>query len=71
MPAQAAKQSPPSVPVTVRSSPAAAAAATPWLPRMSTAAAAPTVGPTGSCPSVTSAISTAVASSSEASTPTA
>src|SRR5688500_19014454 len=38
---------------------------------MSTAAAAPTLGPTGSWPSVTSAIRTAVASSSEASTPTA
>jgi hypothetical protein len=47
-PAHAAKDSPPTVPVTVSSTPAAAAAATPSLPRMSTAAAAPTLGPTGS-----------------------
>ena len=36
------------VPVTVINTPAAAAAATPSDPRMSTAAAAPTLGPTGS-----------------------
>jgi hypothetical protein len=59
------------VPVTVISTPAAAAAATPSLPRMSTAAAAPTLGPTGSWASVTTAISTAIASKNEASTPTA
>ena len=47
-PAHAAKHSPPTVPVTVIRTPAAAAAATPSLPRMSTAAAAPTPGPTGS-----------------------
>ena len=38
---------------------------------MSTAAAAPTLGPTGSWPSVTTAMSTAIASKNEASTPTA
>jgi hypothetical protein len=59
------------VPVTVRSTPAAAAAATPSLPRISTAAAAPTLGPTGSWLSVTTAIRTAIASKNEASTPTA
>jgi hypothetical protein len=59
------------VPVAVKSTPAAAAAATPSLPRMSTAAAAPTLGPTGSWPSVTTAIKTAIASKKEASTPTA
>ena len=47
-PAHAAKHSPPIVPVTVIRTPAAAAAATPSLPRMSTDAAAPTLGPTGS-----------------------
>jgi hypothetical protein len=40
-PAQAANPRPPSVPVTVSRTPAAAAAATPSWPRMSTAAAAP------------------------------
>jgi hypothetical protein len=47
-PAYPAKHSPPTVPVTVIRTPAAAAAATPSLPRMSTAAAAPALGPTGS-----------------------
>ena len=47
-PAHAAKHSPPTIPGAVISTPAAAAAATPSLPRMSTAAAAPTLGPTGS-----------------------
>ena len=59
------------MPVTVSSTPAAAAAATPSPPRISTAAAAPTLGPTGSWPRVTTAISTAIASKNEAWTPTA
>ena len=47
-PAQPAKHSPPIVPVTVSSTPAAATAATPSLPRIRIAAVAPTVGPIGS-----------------------
>ena len=50
------KISPPTVPVTVMMTPAAAAAATPCRPRMSTAAAAPAPGPAGSCPSPTTAM---------------
>src|SRR4051812_250663 len=70
-PAQQANPSAPAVPVAVISTPAAADAATPSLPRIRTAAAAPTAGPTGSWPSVTTAISTAIASKNDASTPTA
>ena len=66
--AHAAKQSAPTVPVTVSRTPAAAVAATPPAPRMRTTAAAPTLGPIGSWLSVTIAIRTAVASKSEAST---
>src|SRR4051794_4432573 len=43
--ARAANVRPPIVPVAVDSSPAAATAATPWWPRISTAAAAPVLGP--------------------------
>ena len=50
------------MPVAVSSTPAAVAAATPCGPRISTAAAAPTLSPNGSWPSETTAISTAIAS---------
>ena len=68
---QEANRSPPAVPVAVSSKPAAAAAATPCGPRISTLAAAPTLSPKGSWPSVTTAINTAIASNTDASTPTA
>jgi hypothetical protein len=59
------------VPVAVSSTPAAAASAGPFPPRMTTTAAAPTLGPIGSWLSVTIAIRTAIASSTDACTPTA
>ncbi len=59
------------VPVAVSRSPAATAAATPCGPMMSTAAPAPAVGPMGSWPRMTTAMSTAIASKTEALTPTA
>jgi hypothetical protein len=59
------------VPVAVSSTPAAAASATPPEPRITTTAAAPTLGPTGSWLSSTIAISTAVASNTLAGTPSA
>ncbi len=59
------------MPVAVSSTPAAVAAATPCGPRISTAAAAPTLNPNGSWPSETTAMSTATASKTDASTPTA
>src|SRR4051812_2041868 len=52
------------------SAPAAAAPATSTRPRIGTAAAAPTLGPTGSWPSETTAMSTAIESNSDACTPT-
>ena len=69
--AHAANVRPPTVPVAVSSTPAAVAAATPCGPRISTDAAAPTLSPNGSWPSETTAISTAMASKTDASTPTA
>jgi hypothetical protein len=57
------------MPVSATSTPAAAVAATPCAPRMSTAAAGPILGPIGSCPSVNIAISQAIAANTETSTP--
>jgi hypothetical protein len=68
---QAANDRPPTRPVAVASTPAAAAAATPLCPKMSTVAPAPTLGPTGSWPIATMAINTAMASKIDAFTPTA
>ncbi len=51
------------------SAPAAASAATPFVPRMRTAAAAPRLGPTGKSPTTASPIRSAVESSTEALTP--
>ena len=56
-------------PVAVSSTPAAAAVATPCAPRMSTVAAAPTLGPRGSWLMVTIAMSTAIESKSDTATP--
>ena len=67
--AQAAKHSAPAVPVAVSSTPAAATVATPCAPRMSTVAAAPTLGPRGSWLMVTIAMSTAIESKSDTATP--
>ena len=68
--AQAAKQSAPTAPVAVSSAPAAATTATPLEPRISTAVAAPRLGPTGSSPTAAAAINSAIESSTETSTPT-
>src|SRR4051812_43840038 len=62
VPAHAANVRPPAMPVAVERTPAAATAATPSRPRMTTAAAAPTLGPMGSWLNVLIAISTATAS---------
>src|SRR2546430_9701321 len=67
--AQAAKQSAPTRAVAVSSAPAAAAAAMPLVPRISTAAAAPTLGPTGSNPITATPISKATEARTEASRP--
>ena len=61
----------PAVAVAVSSTPAAAAVATPWAPRISTAAAAPRLGPMGSWPSVNVAISRAIESRIDTCTPNA
>src|SRR6185503_9345876 len=67
--AQDAKQRAPTAPVAVSRAPAAAVAATPFAPRMTTAAAAPRLGPTGSRPITATPIRSAVASRTELSTP--
>src|ERR1700734_2161612 len=69
--AQAAKMREPMMPVTVTSTPAAAAAATPGAPRMRTVAAGPVLGPIGSWPTVNMTISRAIESKIETWTPTA
>ena len=57
------------MPVTVRSTPAAAVAATPLAPRIRTAAAGPVLGPIGSWPTVNITIRRAMASKMEMFTP--
>ena len=60
--AQPAKQSAPTAPVAVSRAPAAATTATPLEPRISTAVAAPRLGPTGSRPIAAAAINRAIES---------
>ena len=55
--------------VAVSRAPAAAVIATPLAPRMTTAVATPSVGPTGSIPSTAAPISSAIESNQETSTP--